>query len=184
MFSDLNKNRQQLWKMCMDFHSTYIDENVNPTLAKKYYKDKEFENAKTLLKCIQRALEGSGLFQAASLSRLPVLNSINSEQYISRTSIKRSKSIHDPLFPWFKRNQLAASQYYIEDILDKHLGIFRTNGTSLQRLFSERKKSLSLPIKPFNASEPQKNRLNSPGKYNFSESAFYSRYCYDIDYLS
>ncbi|KAH1002771.1 uncharacterized protein LOC109539341 isoform X2 [Dendroctonus ponderosae] len=163
--SDLNKNRQQLWKMCMDFHSTYIDENVNSTRVKKYYEDKQFENAKALLKCIQRAVEGSSLFHAASLSRLPELNSIYSDQYISHTSIKRSKSIHDPLFPWFKRDQLAASQYYIEDILDKNLGIFRTNGTSVQRLFSERKKSLSLPIKPFNASEPQKSSLNSPGGY-------------------
>ncbi|KAL1517559.1 hypothetical protein ABEB36_001308 [Hypothenemus hampei] len=93
------------------------------------------------------------------------LHSISSEQYSiskmpenSKNRLRRCKSVNDPLFPWFSGNHQISQYCMLERTKTM---VHKTR----KRDVEERKKSLILPIKPHNASEPSKSDLKSLGGY-------------------
>ncbi|XP_066138280.1 uncharacterized protein HPS4 isoform X2 [Euwallacea fornicatus] len=85
---------------------------------------------------------------------LELNQSLDTLQYFNRSiKLKRRNSVNDPLSPWTKNNnKVDLSQYLVSEVLCKE----KTN-------MAEKRGHLVLPIKPHNASEPQ--RFKSPSGY-------------------
>lgn len=84
--------------------------------------------------------------KTATLRKVKSCSSITNEY---SKELRRSASVDDPLYPWFKNNKVA-SQCYVQQTLNV---TWRNH----------RKKSLILPLKPPNASEPLRIDPKSPG---------------------
>ncbi|XP_066250187.1 BLOC-3 complex member HPS4 [Euwallacea similis] len=87
-------------------------------------------------------------------SSIKLDRSLETLQYFNRSiKLNRRNSVNDPLSPWTKdNNKIGLSQYLVNEVLCKE----KVN-------IAEKKGNLALPIKPHNASEPQ--RFKSPSGY-------------------
>ncbi|XP_050301401.1 uncharacterized protein LOC126739666 isoform X2 [Anthonomus grandis grandis] len=142
---DLRTIKEDFWQLSLNTDSS------NTTYIKHLRKSKKLSNL------IQEGLKRRH-HRTYSLTNLK--DSISS----SNGQLQRSKSVHDPLFPWFKVDLTAVSQYCTENSI-KHDIMALVKEKHIKKVVSERKKSLTLPVKPHNASDMQKTDMKSPGGY-------------------
>lgn len=171
-------SRENVWRISsMGFHKLTLDHSVETFQCPLEVYSRRLEKAERLSSFVRAALEKTATHRSSSLQNLSQINSIPNplNQYSSRRNtvcfkskksinLRRCKSIHDPAYPWCKGDAVAASQYYVEEVLDEDFFVEREQCT-FRELITERKRSLTLPIKPHNASEAQKTDMKSPGEY-------------------